>query len=46
MKIWEPRAIPLERGKHEANRLYLLHIKRAQLGCFVVRGWGDEVAWF
>jgi hypothetical protein len=35
----------LVKVKREANRLYLFHIKLAQLASFVVRGRGDEVAW-
>jgi hypothetical protein len=35
----------LARVKREANRLYILHIKLAQLECFTVRGRDNEVAW-
>jgi hypothetical protein len=31
--------------KCEANHLYLVHIKLAQPMCFMILGWGDEVAW-
>jgi hypothetical protein len=44
MKIREPGGLLLARVKHEANHLYLLHIKLAQPACFVMRGQGDEVA--
>jgi hypothetical protein len=45
MKIWEPGGMLLVRVKHEANHLYLLHIKLTQPACFTVCGWGDELVW-
>jgi hypothetical protein len=44
MKIREPDVVLLAKVKWEANCLYLLHLKFAQLTCLVVRGRCDEVA--
>jgi hypothetical protein len=44
MKIQEPGGLLLLRVKHEANRLYLLHIKLTQPTCFTMCGRCDEVA--
>jgi hypothetical protein len=45
MKIQESGGVLLAKVKWEANRLYLLHLKFAQLTCLVVCGHGYEVAW-
>jgi hypothetical protein len=45
MKIQEPDGFLLVKVKREANRLYLLHLKFAQLTCLAVRGLGDEMVW-
>jgi hypothetical protein len=45
MKIWKPGGVLLAKVKREVNRLYLLHLKFAQLTCLAVRGRGNEVAW-
>lgn len=45
LTVREPGGRLLAKVSREANRLYLLRIKVAELRCLAVRGRGDEVAW-